>query len=200
MVVTVISRTIQEYRGERYYLCGKYFQRAGRRLHVAVWEDQNGRKVPDGHDVHHRDHDRSHNQPGNLEAKPRGKHISDHQLGHERGIPPKATAAAARWHGTDEGLAWHHRHYEAHKHLLHRQDDFKCDQCGAAFTAADNGQNRFCSNGCKTKWRKASGIDNETRHCVRCKTDFVVNRYSKTATCGRTCAAAVSGDKRRRKG
>lgn len=74
---TDISDTIQEFGGARYYLCGRYFQRAGRRLHIAVWEAANG-PVPDGHHVHHRDHVKTHNDLSNLELLSRGAHHIHH--------------------------------------------------------------------------------------------------------------------------
>ena len=34
--VRIVSGTIQEFRDERYYLCGFYYQRNGKRLHRAL--------------------------------------------------------------------------------------------------------------------------------------------------------------------
>lgn len=56
---------------------GYYRNRAGFLLHHAVWAELHG-PVPDGHEIHHRDHDRAHNAHRNLEAKPQGQHRSDH--------------------------------------------------------------------------------------------------------------------------
>ena len=36
MEYKVVSETIQELNGERFYLCGKYYQHNGKRLHRAV--------------------------------------------------------------------------------------------------------------------------------------------------------------------
>ena len=57
MDVQVISSTVQRFNGVSYYLCGKYFQRRGVRLHRMVWEYHNG-KIPQGYHVHHVDDDR----------------------------------------------------------------------------------------------------------------------------------------------
>ena len=65
MKVTVISPTIQEFNGERFYLCGNYFQHKGKRLHVAVWKYHNG-DIPKGYHIHHIDEDRTNNQIENL--------------------------------------------------------------------------------------------------------------------------------------
>ena len=89
-MVKIISETVQEFEGERFYLCAFYFQRKGKRLHRAVWEKANGRKVPKGHHVHHKDEDRSNNAPDNLEAILGAEHISQH------GQNPTEKQSAAR--------------------------------------------------------------------------------------------------------
>ena len=47
MQVSRISDTIQEFAGERFYLCGLYFQRKGNRLHREVWKYHRG-EIPKG--------------------------------------------------------------------------------------------------------------------------------------------------------
>ncbi len=46
--------------------------------HRLVWEATNGRPVPPGHVVHHRDHDKRNNTPANLEIMPKGEHVREH--------------------------------------------------------------------------------------------------------------------------
>ena len=198
MPVTVISPTIQEFQGLRYYLCGNYFQRDGVRLHRVVWEDEHGQTVPDGYAVHHRDEERSNNQPGNLELLTRGGHTSLHQTGHQRGVPREAVEAAKEWHGSPEGRAWHRRHYANNKDAMHRLQEYECDNCGKRYEAETTGKNRFCSNGCKSQARLRSGVDDVDRSCVECGEVFRVNRYHKKKTCGQPCTSAVSIRNRRR--
>ena len=45
--------------------------------HIYVWEHENG-PVPDGFEVHHRDENKLHNLPGNLEALPKRDHRFKH--------------------------------------------------------------------------------------------------------------------------
>lgn len=187
----VISPTIQEFRGVRYYLCGKYFRANGRSLHRDVWAFNNDwRGVPAGFDVHHRDHVISHNWSDNLEAIPAPEHASHHHKGHRR-APVAATEAARAWHGSEAGRDWHRRHYTETGERLHAKADFTCQQCGIGFTATVNGQNKFCSNGCKSKHRKASGVDDEQRTCMVCGNGFVANRYARKSCCSRKCAGAL---------
>lgn len=52
-------------------------------LHRDIWESANGRPVPQGWHVHHLDHDKSNNDPGNLHALSAGEHSALH--GPDRG-------------------------------------------------------------------------------------------------------------------
>lgn len=49
-------------------------------LHRAVWKHHNG-PIPDGHDIHHRDHDKSNNDVSNLECLPKDLHAHLYNLG-----------------------------------------------------------------------------------------------------------------------
>lgn len=60
--------------------------------------------------------------------------------------------------------------------------------CGKKFEGTANGVNRFCSNKCKSKFRRDSGIDDEYRICKVCGKKFKTNKYSKAKTCSRSCA------------
>jgi endogenous inhibitor of DNA gyrase (YacG/DUF329 family) len=194
MRVKVISRTIQEFMGIRYYLCGKYFQRDGVRLHRVVWEAHHGRPVPDGFDVHHDDEDRAHNEPGNLILLPHGSHTRHHHLGVSKQPTADALAAAADWHKSDEGREWHRQHAAP----LHQLSDAVCEQCGKKYRTQDTGRNRFCSNACKSAWRRANGADDVERACPICGTAFRTNRFKPARTCGRTCGAALRKREARR--
>lgn len=62
-----------------------------------------------------------------------------------------------------------------------------CERCSKQFESKSPG--RFCSNACKSAWRRASGADNEQRQCTLCGDTFEVNRYSKVRFCSRSCAS-----------
>ena len=154
MRVTVISPTIQEFAGVRYYRCGAYFQRKGVRLHRVVWELVNGRAVPDGHHVHHVDHDRSNNQPENLRLETAAEHLERHSRlsGHGRQTVRHAIAAAPAWHASDAGAEWHRKQYaERCAPALNRPVRLSCQRCGAGFdtVAARRNTAKFCSGACK---------------------------------------------------
>jgi HNH endonuclease len=191
--VTVISETIQEFLGLRYYLCGKYFQREGVRLHVLVWTTANGRPPQSGYDIHHKDEDRANNQPWNLEEKQKSVHISEHFKGKSKDLTAQALEAAKAWHGSEEGAEWHRKHYEKFADRMHQRGEFTCAHCGQKFETEITGKNRFCSNKCKTRWRFLSGIDDEDRSCLVCGNAFRANRYIKKKTCSRACGGVAIG-------
>lgn len=55
-----------------------YFQRPGKTLHRAVYEHHHG-PVPDGHEVHHIDHDTLNNDSSNLACIPQSDHRRESQ-------------------------------------------------------------------------------------------------------------------------
>lgn len=159
MLILVISPTIQEYAGRRYYRCGRYFQHKGERLHRRVWEDLNGR-VPEGFHVHHRDHDTSHNEPGNLELLPNSSHMSYHakKSGHGRTTIAVAGQAAREWHGSEAGLEWHRSHYaEKVAPVMSERIMVTCQECGTGFETSRVHAHlaKYCSGKCRQRANRA---------------------------------------------
>src|SRR5262245_25951133 len=133
----IISATVQEFNGVRYYLCGRYFQKQGKRLHRVVWMYNHGR-IPPGYDIHHKDHDPANNNPINLECLPQREHQGDRhgEALIERGRPhlDKAREAAAAWHGSPEGRAWHAEHYERNiRPVMETRIPAACQECGKPY-------------------------------------------------------------------
>lgn len=164
------------------------------RLHRAVWEFHNGR-IPEGSHVHHRDHDKNNNELDNLVLVTAAEHRHIHaeempettKKKLRQNLLKNAMPKAAEWHGTSEGKEWHKKHYEKMKDHLYEKRMFVCEECGKTFEAAHNGNNRFCSNACKSNYRRKSGVDNENRKCEWCGEEFTTNKYSKRRTCSRSC-------------
>lgn len=208
----VISDTIQEFDGRRYYFCGgRYYRAKGKLLHRAVWEKNCG-PVPDGWHVHHKDRNRHNNAIENLDCLPSFAHQSgEHGAEHgARGkLSIKQAAVSARvWHGSDAGKRWHQKQYDKHcAPALFKEREVPCRQCGNTATVR-NYNGAFCSNKCKSAWRRAAGLDNEQRTCAVCNKTFKANKYTKIKTCSRACGAissarsrsGVSQRKRGRKG
>lgn len=151
MLVEVISPTKQRFMGQNYYLCGKYFQRKGVRLHREVWRSAHG-DIPDGYEVHHIDADRANNQIENLTLMDGGDHNSLHSkaANHEKAIRIAQEAAKA-WHATDDGRAFHSA--LAKKNWSAREvNTYVCSWCGRQFQTKHlygAGQNHFCCANCR---------------------------------------------------
>lgn len=167
-------------------------QRGIQRLHQEVWKEAHG-PIPDGHHVHHRDENPLNNSIDNLECLPGREHHS-HHVGHRDLHAPERLAhlasirpLAAEWHRSEEGRAWHVEHGKqawAKREAVRRT----CDQCGSEFDSITRRDNdHFCSNNCKTKWRRASGVDDEDRKCAYCQNTFRANKYARSRTCSRVC-------------
>lgn len=170
----------------------------GKRLHRYVWEYYNG-EIPKGYHIHHKDGDRTNNDITNLLAVASKKHFQHH--GEERVLEDtdwfknfhkKGIEAAKEWHESDEGREWHKKHYERVKENFHEEKEFVCNYCGKVFKTQNNGANRFCSNKCKSAWRRREGLDDEERICEYCGKKFITNKYSKTRTCSKTCSNRMS--------
>jgi len=165
-----------------------------KRIHRYVWEYYNG-EIPEGYQIHHRDKDKSNNDISNLELMPFTAHAKLHNsenaaIRHEEmvvNLKENALPKAVEWHQSDEGKRWHKEHYNNMSHKLHTEEKMVCEMCGCEYVGKVSAENRFCSNKCKSAWRRKSGIDNETRICMVCGSEFITNKYSKAETCGRAC-------------
>ena len=180
-----------------YYLGFRYGNRI--RLHRYIWEKHNG-KIPKGYDIHHIDGNRLNNDISNLIMLTPSEHHKLHannmteeqKAVRDRNLDLYARPKACEWHGSEEGRGWHKEHG---KKVAKKLKDVKikkvCRCCGKEFY--DNGFNgaSFCSNKCKSKWRRDAGLDNEKRICIICGKEFTVNKYSKIKTCSASCGSTL---------
>ncbi|MFL4491554.1 HNH endonuclease signature motif containing protein [Streptomyces sp. VTCC 41912] len=170
-------------------------QRGVGRLHQEIWKAVHG-PIPEGYHIHHKDENTLNNSPDNLACISAAEHNAEHAA---PGVFPPwleavhllALERAAEWHRSEEGRAWHREHgrrcWEGREY-----SSFTCEQCGAEYKSrAGQGQNRFCSNSCKSQWRRVSGVDNEDRTCGYCGQVFRINKYAKARTCSRVCGQGL---------
>jgi rubrerythrin len=162
------------------------------RLHRYLYEREYG-ELPDEVDVHHIDHDKENNTIENLMALERSEHQRLHgaEMSDERrdwareNMNTNARPAACVWHGSEEGRKWHLEHYEQMKDALHAKKRFECRHCGKVFYSHMEG---FCSNNCRSAYRRAMGFDNITLICPICGETYETNKYQLAETCSRSCA------------
>lgn len=178
-----------------------YFYRMGKgrtfTLHRDVWEFHNG-PIPDGAHIHHRDGNPLNNDIGNLDCLSAKQHRDEHPWDEDRKRRQSALLERIRpltkeWHASAEGRA---KHRElgglAYQRFVPVAKD--CAHCSTRFEPSKIGNlDRFCSNKCKSAWRRASGVDNEQRQCAHCGASFECNRYSGTKACSRSCGNSLRG-------
>lgn len=162
MKVEVLSKTVQRFNGVSYYKCGDYYQRKGVRLHRVVWEYHNG-EIPKGYHIHHIDGDRSNNDIDNLTLLSEHDHLSMHMSKEERKEQSredihKAIEAAAKWHGTKEGIEWHSKHAKEYWDNAPMQT-YTCTWCGEEFQTRNvsyKGSHFCCANhkAAALRWRR----------------------------------------------
>lgn len=158
-----------------------------------IWEFYNG-EIPEGYDIHHKVSKRD-NEIEHLEMLTKSEHRKVHydifsedrkkqmKLNLEKNARPKAI----EWHKSEEGKAWHKNQYERTLAKV-KEKEFICENCGEKFKSKPKAKNKFCSNKCKSSWRRKEGLDNEIRICEYCKKEFTINKYSKTRTCSKACS------------
>jgi hypothetical protein len=163
------------------------------RLHRYVWEFYNG-EIAKGNHIHHIDMDKSNNNINNLALLEKENHLSKHgklrfennsewfNEFHEKGIE-----AAKEWHKSTAGILWHKENYQKYKELIAVKKEFICENCGDKFESINHGNNKFCSNKCKSAYRRKMKLDDEKRICPVCGVEFFKNKYSKTKTCSKEC-------------
>lgn len=179
-----------------------HIKRGVEALHREIWKAHYG-PIPDGWHIHHKNGDTGDNRIENLECLPGARHLSMHGAQPDRAEwareqMDKIRPLASEWHRSEAGREWHRQHgrdawigKQPVKHI--------CDQCGAEYeTLASHDAVRFCSNNCKSAWRRASGVDDEQRVCAECGETFTTNRYNKTACCSLSCAAKRRNRDRRK--
>lgn len=160
-------------------------------LHREIWKAAHG-PIPRGHHIHHRDGDPLNNELDNLACVSPGEHLAEHWT-EERAEASRAHMETIRpltkeWHRSPEGRAWHREHgreaWESREAV-----ERSCDQCGKSFESITRRDNdRFCSNSCKSAWRRDAGLDDEDRTCAACGKTWRPNKYSKARACSRKCA------------
>lgn len=164
-----------------------------KRLHRYVYECEIG-EIPRGYHIHHIDHDKNNNNIENLVLICPSAHASYHgKMRAEthydemiENLNVNARPKASEWHRSEEGRKWHSemsietwkkRTYEA----------YECQNCSNTYKTKDRGNHKFCSNACKSAWRRKSGVDDEERQCAECGEKFTVNKYYKKIGCTRKC-------------
>ena len=194
------------YAGESFRLqsTGRYYQ-SGRKdaqerlLHRRVWVDHHG-AIPDGFHVHHKDGDWGNNSINNLELVDAKQHLSQHTFEKMSNLEFRGKAlaaldlardAAAAWHGSEDGIAWHREHgvrtWEGRQPV-----EAVCSVCSGKYETFFPGRSRFCSRSCEQK-EGYQRHKTATGSCVMCGKEFSYNKFRSQECCSRDCANKLRG-------
>ncbi len=206
------------FQGVKYNLMGgkrKYYlsyttnpkdRKGAKGLHVATWEFYNGKNVPQGYEVHHKDGDTLNNSIDNLECISYKEHKKAHakateernksekQLVHLEKIREKAS----EWHKSEEGKKWHTENIKKINERVPLKEKI-CSFCGKKFLAKKP-YAKYCSNVCGYKERVESGYYNIKVKCIVCGKEFdtvkPINPSRIAKTCSRKCRGKLNWLKR----
>ncbi|HET6457263.1 MAG TPA: HNH endonuclease signature motif containing protein [Nitrosopumilaceae archaeon] len=162
------------------------------RAHRWVWVNIHG-NIPKGYHIHHKNEDRSDNTIENLELIEQSRHFRHHYNDEKREWSRKWTdnirPLTKAWHASEEGRAWHKLHAIKSNFGKGEYFDYFCKLCSKEYKSRLKGTDRtlFCSNKCKSGWRRKEGKDNIEIECRTCKNIFVKNKYSKQIFCHKKC-------------
>jgi hypothetical protein len=185
------------YKGKKYcrYLNAKnrsdrvYFKKGKKYLHRIIYEDTFG-PIPDNAHIHHKDKNPGNNDLDNLVCVTVKEHWKYHpiegdrlkkHLEHLEKIRPLTVA----WHSSEAGKKLHEKLAENFEKARHKHST--CKHCNSEFIT-DAGYQFFCSNKCKSAWRRKEKLDNIKKICPLCKKDFSSNKYAKIIFCSKKCA------------
>jgi hypothetical protein len=166
------------------------------RAHQWVWINHHS-IIPKEYHIHHRDENKSNNTIENLELIHKSRHIKLHMsnLSPEKRKMLQENCERIRpltkaWHASEEGLEWHRKHAEKCKFGKWEARSYICEVCSKVFESTKRSNTKFCTNACKSQYRRDSGIDNVSRICIGCKKEYFVNKYSKQKYCSKGCRYA----------
>lgn len=163
------------------------------RAHRWVWVSTYG-NIPHGYHIHHKNENKSDNDIKNLELIELSRHLSYHMQDPERirfasencnRIRPLTKA----WHASEEGRTWHKSHGIL-GWIKRKEITISC-KCCLKETKTKTYHQEFCSNNCKSQWRRDQGIDNIEKKCERCSKFFIVNKFCKQKFCSKNCLQSI---------
>lgn len=195
----MVERETIEYEGKIWYRYPNskrssdrnYFQKSGKFLHHYVWEKYHGERKK-GFLIHHIDGNFANNSIDNLEEITPKEHRSiKHKLEGEKLEKRKKWADQIRpltteWHKSEKGKEWHEKHAQKHKFGKFEFGIAKCEVCGKEYLKKTTRQ-RFCSNACKSQYRRNNKLDEKEKICEFCHQKFYTNKFKDARFCSRQC-------------
>lgn len=165
-----------------------YLHREKLRLHLGLTEEQ-----MKGYDVHHIDGNKDNNDISNLKLITKEEHREIHNKRNENSKRHVCRKCGRTYWSSvsksvnicdrcDSSLAIGGSSMVTIKKI--------CKYCGAEYETKGMNRNRskFCSNKCKSAYRRASKVDDIEKVCAYCGKKFKTNKYSGAIYCSGHCA------------
>lgn len=139
-----------KYRNHRSYFYGTEPRRGY--LHRHIWEDNNG-EIPDGYEIHHKDHNTLNNNIDNLECVNISEHRSNHLSQrsntdeHKKHLV-KARQKASEWFKSEKGREWRSDFVKSTWSKRKRYDKV-CEHCGSSFITPFPSRAKYCNKKCQ---------------------------------------------------
>lgn len=171
-----------------YFKCGTVY------MHRYVWEYHNG-PIPEGYEIHHKDLNRANNKIENLECLECCEHKKLHannrtpeqQEWYRNHMNTTVHEASKAWHKSEAGSEWHSEHIKEQRNKGAFKKTLICTNCGKTYVGEKHGPTNFCSNACKSAYRRKIGADLVPAVCVCCGKYFQTSKLRPAKTCSRSC-------------
>jgi len=179
---------------QKYYYCSQSVKFYSRSLHRQIWFDNFG-EIPKGYDIHHIDHNHFNNDISNMRLIPRSEHISYHMKLNVLQNPNRFKELAEigrpltkEWHGSADGIEWHKQHAKNFNFGSMVYGSGECMQCKSVFEKK-TAFAKYCSNSCKSKYRRVNKLDMQVKCCKFCSKEFTTAKYNGAEYCSKKCYA-----------
>lgn len=189
-----------------YFYCAQSIgkRQYSRSLHRQMWFDKYG-EIPEGFHIHHKNEDAFDNRIDNFELINGSDHASLHSNEKVLNNPERFQQLAAtgreyakEWHKSDEGREWHKQNALEHGFGQMEYGTKECDYCNNVFMKKTAGS-KFCSNKCKSAWRRKNNPDKKMVNCLTCGVEFETLKYLPKKYCSSKCRPAPNPNGGRRK-
>lgn len=180
--VEVVDDAHQRFNGVLYHKIkdGHYARHDG--IHQTVWRYYYG-SIPEGYDIHHRDHNPVNNQLDNLQCLPRAEHMNHHAACKAK------IETVCQWCGNtflasakNPGRFCSDKcRYEAAK------EKRLCQVCGETFFCSPYSSTVTCSQKCASILRRNAVRPTITATCAYCGKSFTAVKTGRNKFCSKTC-------------
>ena len=177
---------------------GYYLSENGEYMQDFVWKSfKHLDSIPEGYEVQHKDGDKANNKILNLKLVATQPEVVTEVSVTKKEVVAEPVLVSVRekvknWHKSKVGRKWHSEVLTRQ----HKEGVFKknliCTNCGKEFLGEHHsGANQFCSNACKSQYRRKNGLDLVEKTCPVCNRTYKTNKFRPAKSCSRSCSGKM---------